>query len=165
MNADAPATLEDQEPVASPRRRDHLGLNGTFEELDLGMDAAVPESYLAPPPLLARLFPPRSVNRGFHAVQPELVPSSPTDSISAESLEDLDCGLEDGLAELDPAATTRRRMTHFPALPDPPARNGISEWMVSVTLILLMFVGAAAGALVFHERVSQIVVQWGTHLK
>jgi hypothetical protein len=167
----------------APRRRpagqtplvDDMRLIATLDEVDLALDARPSASYLAPPPLTARLVLPLSNGRW----SPILAES---DSFTADPLSDahlgaLDGGLTDEDDEPEPLATPPPLKAWLPGptgaprrkkIPQAPVRKSsplLSEWLVSATLILLVFAGAAASAVVFRERLSAIVVRWDLRLK
>ena len=169
--------------AAKARRRqpslvDDPRLAVTLEEVDLALDATSPESYLAPPPLTDRLVVPLSYGRWSPIVHAKSAPSFGADPISEEKLSDIDGEFTDGPAESDSLAIPPPLMARLPGPThlsarrtrtrlSPPGNSSstLSEWTVSVTLILLMFAGAAAGAVVFHERLSAIVLRWDLRLK
>jgi hypothetical protein len=45
------------------------------------------------------------------------------------------------------------------------AQDTVSEWITSATLVLAMFAGATCAALVFHDRLSEVVVRCEAHLR
>jgi hypothetical protein len=151
-------------------------LIATLDEVDLALDAGTPASYLAPPPLTARLVVPLSHGRWSPMVDAE------SDSFTADPLSDahlraLDGGLTNEHDEPEPLAAPPSLQEWLPGPTDAPRRKTVpqapvrksspplSEWMVSATLILLVFAGAAASAVVFRERLSAIVVHWDFRLK
>lgn len=164
-NANLPAAPRRREPVIRPPLADDPCLDATIEELDLAMGACTPDSYLAPPPLMDRLFLPRSYGRWSQVLHLESAASPTADPIGEATLGDLDGGLLDGPVVAVLSATPPPLMARLPGPRHSRARSTASDWTVSATLILLMFAGAAAGALVFHERLSDIVSQWETRLE
>ncbi len=153
------------EPVVRPPLMEDPRLNATIEELDLALGGGTADSYLAPPPLIARLAVPRSRGRWSEILPLESAASFDTGPISEANLGGLDEKLLDDSAQGEACAAPPPLMAQLPGPTRASARNTVSDWTVSVTLILLMFAGAAAGALVFHERLSQIVFQWDAHRK
>ena len=129
-----------EERRVRPSLVDDPCLDQTLEELDLALNPDDSQSYAAPPPLMARLFLPQA--RGRWSKVPVEAASDDPDIVLAPP----------------PSA-----------LPEPaelPVHDVVvSDWMVSATLVLLVFAGAAAGALVFHERLSAIVFHLQTRLR
>lgn len=163
---------DERQLPAAPRRReprpplvDDPCLNTALEELDLELGAGTAEAYLAPPPLIARLAVPRSHGRWTRPLPADAVPAPDIDPITETHLGDLDEELPDESAEAESFDEPPPLMAQLPGPTGFSARHAVSDWMVSVTLILLMFAGAAAGALVFRERLSDIVVQWEARLR
>jgi hypothetical protein len=169
---------------AAPRRRESVRrvplvddpcLDTTIEELDLAMSTGTP--YLEPPPLMARLFLPRSSGRWSQVLPSESSTFFSDDPITEASLRSLDGELPDAPDATEWSGMRPPLMARLPGpagapliseLPGPTTaapRNAAYDLVVSVTLILLVFAGAAAGALVFHEQLSDIVVRWETLLK
>jgi hypothetical protein len=161
---------------AGQRLVDDPHLIATLDEVDLALDAATPAPYLAPPPLTARLVLPLSNGRWSPILDAE------SDSFTAEPLSDahfraLDGGLTDEHDEPEPIAAPPPLKAWLPGpigaprrkkVPQAPVRKSsppLGEWMVSATLILLVFAGAAASAVVFRERLSAIVVHWDLGFK
>lgn len=167
-----------RQPVFQPSLADDPRLHATLEQVDLALKTTTPESYLAPPPLTARLVVPLSYGRWSPILHAESAPSFDADPISEAHLSEIDGELMAGPAELDSFATPPPLMARLPGpthasdrrkrgRPSPvrSVSAPVNQWIVSVTLILLMFAGAAAGALVFHERLSAIVLRWDLRLK
>jgi hypothetical protein len=173
------------QPSAAPRRPRPVvqtplvndpRLTATLEQIDLALGGVTQASYLAPPPLTARLVVPLSYGRWSPILHAE------SDSFTADPLSDahlgtLDGGLTDEHDDPEPIAAPPPLKAWLPGpthasrrkkvLQSPVRKSSapLSEWMVSATLILLVFAGAAASAVVFRERLSAIVVQWDFRLK
>jgi hypothetical protein len=163
-NIDVPATPRRRAPVPRPPLVDDPSLDATIEELDLALGSTA-DSYQAPPPLMARLAVPRSGGRWTQVLPEESTTSCSPNAISETHLGNLDEELLDHSAE-PPSLPVRPPLTAY--LPGPTrasVRHSASDWIVSATLILLMFAGAAAGALVFHERLSNIIFPSDARLK
>jgi hypothetical protein len=163
-------------PVVSTPLADDPQLTATLEEIDLALGAVTPAPYLAPPPLTARLVAPLSYGHWSPILEAKS-DSFTADPLSDEHLEALDGGLLDERAEPEPFAAPPSLNEWLPGPThasrrkkplEPPVRKSsppLNQWMVSATLILLVFAGAAASAVVFRERLSAIVVHWDFRLK
>ena len=169
--ADDDAASRETQRAAAPRRRrpavrpplvDDPSLGAILEELDLALDADAAVPYLAPPSLIDRLLVPLSDGSWSEVVHTDPAAFATADPISEANLRDLEEELLDGP---DSLLTPSRLIARLPGPTDGSVRHTTSDWMVSATLILLVFAGAAAGALVFRERLSDIVVHWQTRLE
>lgn len=163
-NIDVPATPRRGAPVPRPPLIDDPSLDATIEALDLALGATA-DSYQAPPPLMARLAVPRSGGRWTQVLPAESATSCSPNPISEARLGNLDEELLDDSVEPPSLPERPPLMAYLPGPTRAPARHTASDWIVSATLILLMFAGAAAGALVFHERLSDIIFPADARLK
>ena len=139
-------------------------LGAFLDEVESAMADDSSGSYFEPPPLIARLALPLSHGR-WQVLHTGSAPPPEAGSIREVDLENLDGEWLDDPAGSDSFAPPPPLVTRLPGPTRASARDTVGEWMVSATLILLMFAGAAAGALVFHERLSVIVFQWEARLK
>jgi hypothetical protein len=143
--------------VAMPDLAEDPSLLEHLANLDRGVVDRVlePGSFVAPPPLLDKLFVPHG-RRWRQTFQSEpgsyLIPEALGDG----KLEELDRGLVH-----EPERSDRRRQLRA-VVPNHTARlissHAISGWLISAWLVLLMFAGAAVAALAFHDRLSAVIV-------
>jgi hypothetical protein len=151
-----------------------------FEGLDAGMDAT-PEAASAPSaaplPLLQCLVIPQP-GGGWGHIGKETRPAVSPDSLPEETFEGLDSGLPENqrtpqvsFLSTPPMVRAMRSTRHRPKAevtpaPRRPAAAGSASlavsrsWMTSACLVLAMFAGAASAALVFHQELTAVVVQW-----
>ena len=185
----APRRAEPAEEPPAPRRAESAirpplvedpSLVACLEELDELVGGPVsPDSYVPPPPLMARLVVPRPSGRGWQPIEAASAESLGPDSISRVSLGELDRGLHDVEGAPDVVVTPSFPTVRFVPAPAPAhdedvdeavstyglGRDMATDWMMSATLILMLFAGAAAAALVFHARLADIVVQFEASLR
>ena len=121
-------------PVVRPPLMEDPRLNATIEELDLALGGGTADSYLAPPPLIARLAVPRSRGRWSEILPLESAASFDTGPISEANLGGLDEKLLDDSAQGEACAAPPPLMAQLPGPTRASARNTVSDWTVSVTL-------------------------------
>lgn len=165
IDGQLPPAPRRREPVARTSLVNDPRLHEILEELDVALDVGTSDSYLSQSPLSARLVLPRSRGRWSQVRLTESAPSFTVDSISEANLADLDRELPDSSDEPDSFSAAPLLRARLPGPTPLRVGNTVSEWLVSVTLIILIFAGVAASALVFHERLSDIVYQWETQLR
>jgi hypothetical protein len=166
------------EPAVRPSLVEDPSLATSLEELDLGLAARPADAYLAPPPLMAQLAVPRSYGGWWQGPGASEAPE-PGGSISEASLTEFDKGLPhealvpDWLVKAPPLMTRlvlpRAQRTAPQVLVDAAtgaaAEHAISPVTLTVALVLMTFMGAAAAALVLHEQLAAIIVQMQTYLR
>jgi hypothetical protein len=150
--------------VALPDLAEDPSLLEHLANLDRGLVDRVlePGSFVAPPPLVEKLFIPHG-RRWRQTFQSDPSSCLIPEALGDGKLEELDRGLVH-----DPEKFDRRRQLRA-VIANHPARlissNAISGWLISAWLVLLMFAGAAVAALALRDRLSAVIVLVEDRLK